>query len=91
MTEPGPLAVLVVFTLISGLCQLLRGVEGVELSVKSNCAFPIWLATTPNSNQAPLPGGSIRVNSGQTHTYQVRASGWTGDRPTLTRYVHQGE
>jgi hypothetical protein len=68
MIARGALAALVVFALMSGL-------EGVELSVKSNCAFPIWLATTPNSNKAPLPGGSIRVNSGQTHTYQVRASG----------------
>jgi hypothetical protein len=47
-----------------------------------------------------LPGRCVRedsgqtrymcISNGQTHTYQVSASGWMVDRPTLTRYVRRG-
>ncbi len=65
MAPLGSLVLIVLSTLI------VRPVEGVELSVSSKCGFPIWLATTPNSGLDPLPGGSVRVDTGQTHTYQV--------------------
>ena len=46
-------------------------VTPIELSVENSCGYTIWLATTPNFGQQPLPGGSIRVESGQKHVYQV--------------------
>ena len=61
------------------LVQVGVPVLGVELSVTSRCSFPIWLATAPNTGNGPLPGGSIRLDSGQKHTYQV---------PTWMLYFH---
>ncbi len=52
--------------------------SGVQLSVKNNCAFTTWLATAPNSNQAPLPGGTIKLTQGQTYTYNIPSGGWAG-------------
>ena len=53
--------------------MLLLFAAAVELSVKNNCGYTVWLATTPNSNKAPLPGGSVRLQADQSHTYQVGA------------------
>ena len=50
----------------------------LQLSVKNNCPYPTWLATTPNAGQQPLPGGTIRLNSGQSYTYNIASSGWAG-------------
>ena len=50
----------------------------VQLSVTNKCPYPTWLATTPNSNQQPLPGGTIKLNSGQSYTYNIASSGWAG-------------
>ena len=46
-------------------------VTPIELSVENSCGYTIWLATTPNFGQQPLPGGSVRVEPGQKHVYQV--------------------
>jgi len=46
--------------------------------VKNNCAFTTLLATAPNSNRAPLPGGTIKLTQGQTYTYNIPNGGWAG-------------
>jgi len=50
----------------------------VELSVQNSCPYTVWLATGPNSGLEPLPGGSVQLNSGATHTYQIPNGGWAG-------------
>lgn len=50
----------------------------LELSVQNSCSHTVWLATTPNSDHQPLPGGSIRVEPGATHVYQIPNGGWAG-------------
>lgn len=44
---------------------------GVDLQVRNNCGFPIWLATLPNYGQNPLPDGTVQLNTGASHTFNV--------------------
>ena len=45
----------------------------LELTVLNQCDETIWLATTPNFGEEPLPGGqSIKEDQGQTHVYTVK-------------------
>lgn len=54
---------------------------GSRLTVKSNCAFPVWLQAYPNAQVAPLPASDALVSlpaSGASHAYAIPASGWAG-------------
>ena len=50
----------------------------LELSVENSCGHTVWLATTPNFGQDPLPGGNIKVDPGQRYVYQIPNKGWAG-------------
>lgn len=49
-----------------------------RLSVTNQCDFPVWMATTPNSNMAPLPDGIVKLEKGKSHDYSIANSGWAG-------------
>lgn len=49
-----------------------------RLSVTNQCNFPVWMATTPNANKAPLPDGTVKLDLGQSHDYSIAAEGWAG-------------
>ncbi len=53
------------------LAALVPQVLLIELSVVNSCGYPIWLATTPNFGEQPLPDGNVRVEQGQKYVYQV--------------------
>ena len=60
------------------LAMTTQRVTPIELSVENSCDFTIWLATTPNFGQQPLPGGNARVDPGQKYVYQIPGGGWAG-------------
>jgi len=49
-----------------------------RLSVTNQCNFPVWMATTPNANKAPLRDGTVELSMGQSHDYFIPADGWAG-------------
>jgi hypothetical protein len=51
---------------------------GVDLNVKNSCPYTVWIATTPNSNHQPLPGGSILVETGGSYMFNIPDGGWAG-------------
>ena len=59
------------FTAVVVLAMAAHRVTPIELSVENSCDFTIWLATTPNFGQEPLPGGNAKVDPGQKFVYQV--------------------
>ena len=60
-----------VFAAILVLAVAAQRATPIELSVENSCDFSIWLATTPNFGEEPLPGGNVKVDPGQTYVYQV--------------------
>ena len=43
----------------------------VELKVSNDCNEPIWMATQPNNGKPELHNSIVRVNQGNSFTYQV--------------------
>lgn len=58
--------------------QLAAASNTTRLSVTNQCVFPVWMATQPNAQIAPLPGGTVKLSKGQSHSYSIPTSGWAG-------------
>lgn len=49
-----------------------------RLSVTNQCDFPVWMATQPNTEIAPLPEGTVKLEKGQSQDYAIPSDGWAG-------------
>jgi len=51
---------------------------GRSLSVNNNCPSPVWVASTSNHGSSPLPDGLVKLDGGQSHTFNIPPEGWAG-------------
>jgi Thaumatin family len=88
LLSPRPLLTFAKTTLLLGLLSLLllsinpqsaiAQEHTIRLSVTNQCNFPVWMATIPNANIAPLADGTVKLSQGQSHNYSIPRSGWAG-------------
>lgn len=55
----------------------LSAAQNVQITVTSQCSFPIWVETTGNP---PLPGGIPLLNTGDTFNFPIPSGGWNAGR-----------
>lgn len=64
--------------LINPSTALAQSTHTTRLSVTNQCDFPVWMATIPNANIAPLSDNTVQLSTGQSHDYSIPSSGWAG-------------
>jgi Thaumatin family len=75
-----PLAALVVLVVVGH--PAVGAAQAPRISINNSCAFPVWVAQTPNPGFSPLssdnPSPAAKLNSGQTANYTIPQGGWGG-------------
>jgi Thaumatin family len=60
------------------IAQELAATNQTRLSVTNRCDFPVWMATEPNAQKAPLSEGTVKLSKGESRDYSIAREGWAG-------------